>query len=193
MTQPERYLREVAALLKKIDPRGIDRIADILMDAYQEQRTVYTIGNGGSAATASHFASDLAKGTIRRGTRKRFRAIALTDNIPQLTAWANDKGYEFVFEEQLKNLLKKNDVVIAISGSGDSRNIVKAARYAKKKGAVTIGIAGFKGGKLGKVVDHAMIVPSSNMRQIEDVHLMLEHAITTCLIAKLRKAPRSPA
>lgn len=187
MTYPERYLQEVARLLKKIDVTTVERIADILIDAYQEEQTIFTIGNGGSAATASHFASDLAKGTIVKNMRKRFRAIALSDNVPQITAWGNDKGYSYIFVEQLKNLLRKKDLLIAISGSGDSRNIVKAVKYAKSKGAVTIGIAGFKGGKLGKIVDHAVIVPSSNMRQIEDVHLILEHAITSYLITKLKE------
>ncbi len=181
MTYPERYLKEVARLLKKIDLRTIERIADILIDAYREERTIFTIGNGGSAATASHFASDLAKGTIVKNMRKRFRAVALSDNVPQITAWANDKGYAYVFVEQLKNLLRRKDVLIAISGSGNSRNIVRAAEYAKRKGAVTIGITGFEGGQLGEIVDHAVIVPSSNMRQIEDCHLAVEHLITTYL------------
>lgn len=142
------------------------------------------MGNGGSAATASHFACDLAKGTAGKDdSRKRFKVIALTDSVPIITAWANDTAYQNIFLEQLKNLLDAGDVVIAINGSGNSKNVIKAVEYANAQKALTIGLTGFGGGKLKGMVQECLIVPSHSLEQIEDVHLILEHILCSWLRA----------
>jgi D-sedoheptulose 7-phosphate isomerase len=138
------------------------------------------MGNGGSASTASHMASDLNKGANRTDA-PRFSAIALTDNIPLMMAWANDSSYDDVFIEQLRNHLEKGDVVIGISGSGNSLNVLKAIGYANSSGATTIGLAGFDGGELAKMAKISYTVPSHCMQQVEDVHLILEHMLSMIL------------
>jgi D-sedoheptulose 7-phosphate isomerase len=174
------YLQEVKDTLDHLSRGDIQGVIKMLSRAYTEEQQVFIIGNGGSAATASHFACDLTKSTIRAG-RNRFRAIALTDNVPLITAWANDTSYESVFSEQLANLMNEGDVLIAISGSGNSANILRAVQEAKERGAATIGFSGFNGGKLKDIVDLCVVVPNYCMAQIEDVHLILEHLISTCL------------
>ena len=174
----EDYLRELKETFDKLPYSQIKKIKDILLQAYRENKKVFIMGNGGSATTASHFACDLAKGTAGKdNSRKRFKAIALTDNVPLLTAWANDTAYENIFLEQLKNLLDTGDVVIALSGSGNSKNVLRAVEYANAQEAVTIGLTGFEGGKLKSMVKECLIVPSRRMEQIEDVHLILEHLL----------------
>jgi D-sedoheptulose 7-phosphate isomerase len=163
------------------DLRGVE---DALFDAWRHGRTIFIAGNGGSAATASHWTNDLNKGTITAG-RQRFRAIALTDNVPLITAWSNDTAYERIFMEQMTNLLRPRDVFIAISGSGNSPNIVAAARWARGAGAVTIGLTGGGGGRLRALVDHVVIVPTDRMEQIEDVHSALAHALCTVLRTRI--------
>jgi D-sedoheptulose 7-phosphate isomerase len=138
------------------------------------------MGNGGSASTASHMACDLAKQTVMAG-RPRFRVIALTDNMALFSAYANDNGYENVFAEQLASFVRPADIVIGISGSGNSLNVIKAIELAKKVGAVSIGWTGFDGGRLAQIVDLSLNVPNYCMEQVEDVHLMLEHLMVTAL------------
>ncbi len=170
------YLDE---LKKTIDALPMDRITSIismLQDAYMNGRKIFILGNGGSASTASHIVNDLAKGTIIKG-EKRFRAISLCDNLPLMTAWANDDGYENMYVEQLANLLEKDDVVIAISGSGNSPNVLKAVEYANSHHAVTIGLTGFQGGKLKSMVKECLVVPSNSMQRIEDIHLVMGHLL----------------
>ncbi len=180
----ENYLRELKETLDKLPYSQLERIKDILLGAYRKDKKVFIMGNGGSAATASHFACDLAKGTAGKDdSRKRFKVIALTDNVPLLTAWANDTAYQNIFLEQLKNLLDAGDVVIAISGSGNSKNILKAIEYANAQKALTIGLTGFRGGKLKGMVQECLIVPSHSLEQIEDVHLILEHILCSWLRA----------
>jgi len=176
----DRYLGEVKSAIDGLPETRIEAVVQLLWQAYLEERQVFIIGNGGSAATASHFACDLSKSTIRAGMG-RFRVIALTDNVPLITAWANDSSYENVFAEQLCNLMNEGDLLIAISGSGNSPNILKAVQVAGSMRAATIGFTGFIGGKLKDMVDLCVVVPSNCMAQIEDVHLILEHAISTCL------------
>jgi len=135
------------------------------------------MGNGGSASTASHFACDLGKGTICEG-KPRFRVVSLNDNMPLITALSNDFGYERVFIEQLMNLVSPDDLVISITGSGNSPNILKAVEYAKKQGAKTIGLIGFGGGKLQEIVDEHITVSNTNYGQVEDIHLILAHALS---------------
>ena len=176
----KKYTSEVSTILEKLPVDNIAQVVALLEEARQKGRKVFIFGNGGSAATASHFASDLSKGAITPG-KSRIKAIALTDNIAILSAWANDTGYENVFAEQLENLVEPGDIAIGISGSGNSRNVLKGIRTAKAKGAITIGLIGFAGGKLEGIVDSSIIVRSNVMEQIEDIHLLLEHVITTCL------------
>ena len=175
-----KYLDEVREVLERIPVDDARRVIDALMLAYSHNTQIFIMGNGGSAATASHFANDLNK-AASSDARKRFRAIALTDNVPLLTAWGNDLSYEDIFVEQLKNLYSNGAVVIGISGSGNSPNVLKALRFAKDEGGTTIGFTGYQGGEVKGIVDECIVVPSHSMQQIEDVHLVLEHLICTVL------------
>jgi D-sedoheptulose 7-phosphate isomerase len=171
-----RYLDEVGSLLSSLPYQPIQDIVDAILIAYQYGRTIYVIGNGGSASTATHFACDLQKWTIVAG-KPRLKAIALTDNMALFSAWANDESYEHVFEAQLQTLLKPGDVVIAISGSGRSRNVIHAIHLANERGAITVGLTGYEGGALLGITDHCIVVPGDRINQIEDVHLTLCHLI----------------
>lgn len=169
----EAHQRAVAAL-----PHGIiDQIADEMLKAYEAGRMVYLFGNGGSASLASHFACDLGKGTAYCNGGKRFRVLALTDNIPAMTAWANDSSYEDIFSEQLRNFVQPRDVAFAISGSGNSGNVLRALLVAREAAATTIGISGFQGGKMKSLCDICLVVPSDDMQVIEDLHLAMAHSI----------------
>lgn len=170
------YLAELDAVLATMPHQMIDAAVQALLAAYENDRIVFIAGNGGSAATASHFANDLAKATIVPGQR-RFRAIALTDNVPLLTAWANDSAYGDVFAEQLEPLIRPGDVFIAISGSGNSENILRAASTARMSDAVVIGLTGFDGGMLRDRCDYCIHVPCNVMAQVEDAHLIVQHAM----------------
>lgn len=138
------------------------------------------MGNGGSASTASHFVSDLLKTSITEGN-KRFQAISLVDNISVASAWANDVSYDDIFSEQLKNYLTKEDVTIGFSGSGKSKNILKAMTYAKSQQSYCIGITGMSGGDLKEICDICLIVPSNDMLAIESIHVMLCHTVITAI------------
>jgi len=162
----------------------VEQVAEILVQAYESQRTVFLFGNGGSAALASHFACDLGKGTVN-GSKKRFRVMALTDNVPLITAWANDSHYDDIFSEQLANFAAPGDVAFAISGSGNSPNVLKALRAAKQAGSITTGLTGFSGGKMLELCDACIVVPCDNMQIIEDLHLCVAHSLFTCVRAKL--------
>lgn len=179
------YVQQLKLALDRLESQKISRVVGVLRDAYDHGRHVFIFGNGGSASTAAHFACDLGKGTVRRPQdqdERRFRVIALTDNVATLTAYANDLAYEDVFAQQLRNWLQPHDVVIAISASGSSPNVVKAVRYAKTRGATTVGLLGFHtGGQLGALVDHAITVQDDHYGRVEDVHLILQHVITTYL------------
>jgi len=182
------YLAELSSILDRLPLDQIERIKDILIKAYRDGKRIFIMGNGGSATASSHFACDLAKGTTigNPRMRERFKVIALTDNVPLLTAWANDTGYENIFVEQLKNLLEEGDVVIAISASGNSKNVLRAVQYANTKAAITIGLTGFEGGKLKDMVQECLIVPSSSVERVEDVHLILGHLLCCYLRELLR-------
>lgn len=168
------------ATLDQLPWEAIRDVVGILHHARLNDHQVLILGNGGSAATASHFACDLGKGTEVPGY-PCFRAIALTDNMPLFSAYANDCGYEHVFARQLANLMRPGDIVIGISGSGNSINVLKAIELARTMQATTIGFVGFDGGQLKETVDLCIHVPSDCMEQVEDIHLMLEHLICTCL------------
>ncbi len=179
------YMEEMKKAMDSISLDDIQKIAEILLDAYKNDRRVFILGNGGSAATASHMACDLGKGTLRNlydASEKRFQVISLTDNIPMMTAFANDLSYDDMFVQQLRNYIQKGDVVIGISGSGNTPNVIKALLYAKSIGAMTIGLLGFNtGGNAKDLVDHHIIIKSSNYGVVEDLHLALDHILTTCL------------
>jgi D-sedoheptulose 7-phosphate isomerase len=180
----EAYLRQVSEMLKRLPFALIDQVVDGLWNAYCEDRAVYLFGNGGSAALASHCACDLGKGTTMNGHR-RFRVLALTDNVPLLTAWANDAGYADVFAEQLRSFLRKDDVVLAFSASGNSPNVLNALALAQETGALTMGLTGFRGGKMRALCERCIVIPSENMQVIEDLHLSVAHSIFTSLRARI--------
>jgi len=180
-----RYLEDVRYTLGTLPLERIQDVIDVLLSANYVGSTVFTLGNGGSAATASHFACDLAKGTITPG-RPRFRVVALTDNMPLMTAWSNDVAYEDVFAEQLNGLVGRGDVAVAFSGSGNSPNVLRAVELTRRMGGITIGFSGFAGGRLSTLVDVPVVVPCDCMEQIEDVHLVLCHLICTVLRERLR-------
>ncbi len=176
----QRYLTQEVEILGRIPLENVERLLRLLEHARDERRHVFLFGNGGSAATASHFACDLGKGTIRND-KPRFRVTALNDNLPTFSAYANDHGYDRVFAEPLISLAEQGDLVIAFSGSGNSPNVLRAVEEAKARGLTTIGFTGFEGGALKNLVDLAVIVPARNMGQIEDVHLALTHALCQAL------------
>ena len=161
-------------------------MVDVLLSANYVGSTIFTMGNGGSSSTASHLAGDLAKGTITPG-RPRFRVISLADNVPLITAWSNDVAYEDIFIEQLINLIERGDIVIAISGSGNSENILRAVKLARQIGGITIGLSGFDGGELSTIVDVPVVAPCYCMEQIEDVHLTVCHLVCTELRARMKR------
>ena len=177
------YIKELENALNSIDQPKIEQAIQLLTTTYKNRKRVFIIGNGGSAALASHMACDLGKGTLAgvyEKKEKRLQVMSLTDNISILTAYGNDLSFNDVFVEQLKNLAEKDDLVIVISGSGNSKNIIKAVRYAKECGVKTIGLSGFKtGGKLAQMADCSIIVQSTHYGPIEDVHLVLNHIIAS--------------
>ena len=177
---PAKYIEDLQACLARLPLSDIRAVIALLQNARFDDRQVFIMGNGGSAATASHFACDLGKGTAAPDL-PRFRVTALTDSMALLSAYANDFGYEHVFSEQLSNLLHPGDVVIGISGSGNSPNVLRALELARRREAITVGFSGFAGGKMKDMVDLCVVAPSSCMEQVEDVHLILEHLVCSCL------------
>ena len=158
----------------------IEKIIEKLIYARDNENIIFVMGNGGSGSTASHFVSDLLKTAITNNT-KRFKAISLVDNIPVNLAWSNDVSFDYIFSEQLQNFLKKDDVIICFSGSGNSPNIINAIKYGKKNGSTCIGITGMSGGKLSELADHTLIVPSQDMLLIESMHLLICHCIINAI------------
>jgi D-sedoheptulose 7-phosphate isomerase len=185
----DRYLAQVARLLQALPTADLSAIADRLWQAYRDDAHVFTCGNGGSAAAASHFVTDLVKGMDLPAGARRFRAISLVDNMPALTAYANDLGYETVFSEPLRGLVRPGDVLLAISGSGNSPNVLQAMQVAREAGATSIGLAGGDGGRLRDLADICLVVPATSMQQIEDAHLVVLHALYLNLKARAEAAP----
>lgn len=181
MSMIQEYLTLVNKALAELPEDKIQDMIDTLKAAHADGRQVFLLGNGGSAATASHVAEDLQKG-IKECSGKRFKVMALTDSTPLICAWANDNGYDCIFAEQLDSFLEPGDVVIAISGSGNSPNVIKAVEKANTMGAITIGWSGFAGGKLAQVAQKSIVVNSDNMQRIEDVHMVLGHMIFSCMM-----------
>ncbi len=176
MTFPEQYKAQLLDTIQALDTDKIQQAIGVLAKARDEGRRIFTCGNGGSASAASHFATDMVKGASF-GRDKRFRIMALTDSLPTITAYSNDVCYECVFVEQLKNFAERGDVVIAISGSGNSPNVLQAIEYAKSIGCRTIALTGRDGGKLGPMADLNLQVAHPHMGRIEDAHLIMLHMI----------------
>jgi D-sedoheptulose 7-phosphate isomerase len=176
----ELYLKQLQETVAQLPVEPINQMIKILLECAWAGRKVFIFGNGGSASTASHFACDLAKNTIVQGA-PRFRVIALNDNIPLMTAWGNDTAYDNIFAEQLTSLVEAGDVVIGISCSGNSANVLKAMAVARKHKATTIGLTGDQGGRLKDMVDLCIKVASPRIEQQEDVHLILEHCICSAI------------
>jgi len=180
ITDAAGYFDILAQTMSRLPYQAIDAVTTALLRAYDAHGTVYIFGNGGSAALASHVACDLGKGTIN-GSDRRFRALALTDNVPMMTAWANDFKYEDVFAQQLANFVCERDVAFAISGSGNSPSVLRALECAREANATTVGLSGFQGGLMKDLCDVCMIVPSDNMQIIEDLHVCVAHAVFTAI------------
>jgi len=184
----DRYLAYLAGLFKRIDPEAIQQLGNLLEEARRGGKQIFFIGNGGSAATSSHFANDLGKGACVKG-KAPFKAMSLVDNVPLITALANDDGYENVFVAQLRNILNEGDVVVGISASGNSPNVVKAIEYANSRRAKTVGLTGFSGGRLRELAQVCVHIetPKGEYGPVEDIHMILDHLITTYLKMKLVK------
>ncbi len=183
----QRYLHETIDTLNSLKQDDLTNLKDLLLETYDKGNTIYVFGNGGSGATASHFCGDLLKG-VSLGLKKRFKVICLNDNMPGLLAIANDISYEEIFVEQLKNFLVDGDLVIGISGSGNSPNIVKAIKYANSKTAATVAICGFDGGEIKKLAQHSVHAKTNNMEIAEDVHSYVFHCVKTLLMEYFKEA-----
>jgi len=192
----QNYLSEMKRTADDISIEDVDRVVELLYDAWQKGQRVFVCGNGGSASTATHFTCDLCKTTIVKG-KKRFRAHCLNDNIPLMSALINDEGFDNLFYEQLVSHFQEGDVLICISvhgGAGKdkaglwSQNLLKAMKYAQDMGGKTIGLSGFDGGPMKEVADACIVVPANSTPQVESFHLALEHMICSCLREKIVKS-----
>jgi D-sedoheptulose 7-phosphate isomerase len=170
------YLKELKEVLDIFPHDRFEEIGKTLLSAYEQEKQVFIMGNGGSGATASHFVCDINKGSCLE-LEKKFKVICLNDNVPTILAYANDLSYDKIFVEPLKNFLQPGDVVIGISGSGNSENVLQAISYAKEKGAKTIGLCGFDGGKLAQIADIPLVVAINDMQKVEDVHMVVVHML----------------
>lgn len=176
MERIQSYISHLQGVLERLTLADVRHSIDAIMEAYRAEKQIFVIGNGGSASTASHLACDLGKGTSVPG-KPRFRVISLTDNVATMSAWSNDVSYEDVFVEQLKNLVNPGDVVIGISASGNSENVIRALQHARDIGCKTIGWSGFGGGRLAAICDVNVVVDSDRYGPVEDVHLILNHVL----------------
>ncbi|MBK8477961.1 MAG: SIS domain-containing protein [Opitutaceae bacterium] len=178
------YLERVRAMLATLDTGAVAAAAGVLLEAYAGGRTVFVCGNGGSASTASHMAADLGKNTVAPG-RPRLRVLSLNDNMAWFSALANDLGYENVFVEQMENLLQPGDVLVALSASGDSANVVRAAEFARAHGGRVVALVGFTGGRLLALADVAVHLRCDAYGPVEDGHLILTHVFTDAIRARI--------
>ncbi len=179
LAETEAYIDRSTELMKsfRAQSKTITQIAKALDEARLKGANIYIMGNGGSASTASHMANDINKAACMH-MEKKFRVICLTDNVPAVLAWANDESYDAIFIEQLKGFLNKGDVVIGISGSGNSPNVLRAIEYANSKSNLTIGLTGIGGGKLKDMAKLPLVIEDNSMQRVEDFHLMVNHILT---------------
>ena len=185
----DEHIKRTVELLEKTDLDAVSALVDTLYEAYREGSRVFICGNGGSAATASHFSEDLAKSTIKDHTvQKRLRVSSLTDSVPFISALGNDWGYDTIFREQLVTNAEEGDVLIAISGSGNSPNVVSAVQWASENGLFTAGFSGFNGGKLKGMVDLSVHSPVLDMEIAENTHMVVVHLVVSGLRAKISEA-----
>lgn len=175
------YIDRVKEVMAKLDVSDIETLVDWLRETRELGGTIFTMGNGGSSSTASHWVNDLVKGASYQKDKK-FKVMCLSDSIATLTAYSNDVSYADALVEPLKNFLGPNDLVIAISGSGESENVIRAIDYANQNNVRTVGLTGRDGGRLGKLVKLEINVPEENMGRIEDVHMMITHAVSWSFI-----------
>ena len=178
------YLERLKTALDTIDVSAFDQMVNAFLDAYERQARIFIMGNGGSGATASHMVCDINKGCCT-DLKKKFKMVCLNDNIPTILALANDLSYDVVFEEQLKNLFIEGDLVVGISGSGNSENVLRAIQYARANGGHCIGWSGFGGGRLAELVDLPLVIDSDDMQQVEDAHLIIAHMVMQSVYASL--------
>lgn len=188
----ETHCQGVIDALQHLPYDTLDQVATLLADCHQQGGTVFILGNGGSAATASHFACDLTKGT-RHADLPRFRVAPLTDNVPLMTAWGNDNDYREIFAQQLLPLVRPGDVVVAISASGNSPNVLEAIRTATELGASTVAWTGRTGGAVAALADITVRVPADTMEQVEDGHMIIAHAVCVALRGHLHARAAAPA
>jgi D-sedoheptulose 7-phosphate isomerase len=180
MFTPTSYFQKVAAVLPAIPAEPVEQIIATLRQARANGQRIFVFGNGGSAANASHIVNDMIKSTIQPG-RPRMKLICLSDNVPTLTAYANDVSYDIVYAEPLASLAEPGDVAIALSGSGNSPNVLRAMDVAQEMGLTRVGLTGRDGGKLKDQCDICVIVPNDSMQVIEDAHLVILHAVFLAL------------
>ncbi len=186
----EEYLKKLTDGLNNVPAEDFEKVATILLDAWENNKQVFIFGNGGSAATASHFACDLGKGTLDNVydmRERRFRVMSLNDNMSMFSALANDTHYDDVFVQQLRHHLEEGDVVIGISTSGNSSNVVNALKLAKGMNAKTIGFLGFEGGKMKALCDAVLHFPEKSYQRSEDAHLIFEHLLTSYIYEKKKE------
>ena len=184
----KKYINDIRDTLNRMEPELVEKlseIAEIFTRARDEGRFIYIMGNGGSGATSSHFVCDIIKG-LRNDNFPKFKAMAFSDNMPTIMAWANDQSYDDIFVEQLKNFMQPGDIVLGISGSGNSENVIRAIKWANENGAKTIGWTGFDGGKLEKEAQLCITVPNNSMQQIEDIHMIFEHLLVSMLMTEMK-------
>lgn len=170
----KKYLSELTGIINMVDEKEFEALISELASAYERQANIFVCGNGGSAATASHFACDINKG-VSFGKEKRFRVICLNDSIPTIMAYSNDVSYESIFAEQLKNFMNEGDLLIGVSGSGNSENVIKAVTYANEHGGRTFGVCGYGGGRLKDTAWKSLVINSNDMQKVEDIHLVIFH------------------
>ena len=182
--QAQHYIDLVKSTLDALDPKALEALVEAFHTTYEKGGNIYTMGNGGSGASASHAAGDFLKGASY-GLDKRFRMICLNDNLPSMMAIANDIGWESIFVEPLKNFLSPNDLVIGISGSGNSKNVVNALEYANAQGATTVAMSGFKGGKISEIATINVHAPVMDMEVTEDVHMVIFNIVKKQMMARL--------
>jgi D-sedoheptulose 7-phosphate isomerase len=184
---PKQYLDRFCQAAAGVDPAQVEDLIRLLENAYRQQKTIYIFGNGGSGANASHFCEDLGKGTLKGPSQTgRFRVMSLTDNTPYILAWANDEGFETIFEQQLRNFAQPEEVAIGISGSGNSPNVLEAIAFANSIGMHTVGFTGYDGGRLKPMVEYPIHVPSHDMGMVESVHQLLLHYIVSVLRTRIQ-------